>query len=112
MEEVREDLAAKREIAGDVQVKAPTEKTVDVTVELDVGDGDFSTIKTEAEQMLLGFFSGRLLGLPVRLAELGDKLYHLEGVENYRIVSPAEDMDGDATVLPVLGEMTVTQMGA
>ena len=109
---VQADLAVKREIAVDVQVKAPTEKTVDVTVELDVGDGDFDAVKTEAEQMLLGFFSGRLLGMPVRLAELGDKLYHLEGVENYRIVSPAEDVDGDATVLPVLGEMTVTQMGA
>lgn len=31
---------------------------MDVTVELDVGDGDFDAVKTEAEQMLLGFFSG------------------------------------------------------
>lgn len=112
MEEVQADLAVKREIAVDVQVKAPTEKTVDVAVELDVGDADFETVKAQAQQMILSFFSGRLLGMPVCLAELGDKLYHLEGVENYRIVSPAADVDGDATVLPVLGEMTVTQMGA
>ena len=112
MEEVRADLAVKREIAVDVQVKAPTEKTVDVAVELDVGDADFETVKTQAQQTILSFFSGRLLGMPVRLAELGDRLYHLEGVENYRIVSPAADVDGDATVLPVLGEMTITQMGA
>lgn len=112
LEAVRADLAAKREIAVDVQVKAPTETTVDVAVELDVGGGDFDTVKAQAQQMLLGFFTGRLLGLPVRLAELGDQLYHLEGVENYRIISPAADVDGDATVLPVLGEMTVTQMGA
>lgn len=112
MEEVRADLAVKREIAVDVQVKAPTEKTVDVAVELDVGDADFETVKTQVQQTILSFFSGRLLGMPVRLAELGDRLYHLEGVENYRIVSPAADVDGDATVLPVLGEMTITQMGA
>lgn len=112
LEEVREDLAEKREIAVDVAVKAPAARTVDVSVELAVKDGAFAAVKTAAEQVVLGFFSGRLLGRPVRLAELGQRLYALEGVENYHLLSPAADLPGDDGVLPVLGTLTVAEMEA
>ena len=59
-----------------------------------------------------GFFSGRLLGKPVLLAELGSRIYDLEGVENYHLLAPTADMAADDTVLPVLGEITVTEMEA
>ena len=51
-----------------------------------------------------------MLGRPVRLAELGSRLYALEEVENYRFSAPAADIPADHTVLPVLGTLEVTEL--
>ena len=67
--------------------------------------------KPSARQALAGFFGGRLLGRAVLLAELGNRLYELEGVEKYRFTAPAEDLPADSTVLPVLGTLEVTELG-
>lgn len=113
LEAVRADLARKREIAVDVAVKAPAVKTVDITVEVAAKKNTaFERLKPAAEQAITGFFGGRLLGMPVRLADLGSRLYALEGMENYHILSPAADLAGDNTVLPVLGNVTVRKMEA
>ena len=111
--EVEADLQARREIAVDVQVTVPTVQTVNVSVKLAVRDGaEFAQVKTAAEQAVIGYFGGGLLGRPVCLAELGNLLYGLEEVENYRILSPAQDVGGGDTVLPVLGTLNITEMEA
>lgn len=111
--EVRADLQERREIAVDVQVCVPATQTVDVNVEAAAGeDYDFAEVKTAVEETLLGFFGGRLLGEPLRVADIGNSLYVLDGVENYRIISPVEDIEGRSDLLPVLGKLTVTEMGA
>lgn len=113
LEEVRADLQARREIAVDVQVVAPTVQKVNVSVELMVGEGaSFTEVKAAAQQAVAGFFGGSLLGRPVRLAELGHLLYGLEGVENYHILTPKADVESGDTVLPALGTLTVTEMEA
>ena len=107
------ELQEKREIAVDVKVKAPEPRNVDVSVSVAAKAGaDFDKVKAEVEQCVTAFFTGRLLGRPVRLAELGSKIYGLEDVENYRFSSPAEDLAGDDTALPVLGTLVVTEMEA
>lgn len=107
------ELQAKREIAVDVEVKAPAVESVDVTVAVAGGEGvEFEPLKAAAEQRITNFFTGRLLGKPVRLAELGSRLYALEGLENYRFSAPAADLAADDTVLPVLGTLRVTEMEA
>ena len=111
--EVQADLQERREIAVDVQVLSPTAQTVDVTVELAVEEGAvFEDVKENVEEAVIGFFSGRLLGEAVRLADLGNRLYGLEGVENYHILAPTADLAGDDTVLPMLGTLTITEMEA
>lgn len=86
---------------------------MDVSAELAVREGaDFSAVKAAAEQALASFFSGRRLGGPVLLAELGDLLYHVEGVENYRLLAPAADLAAEDGTLPMLGRVTVTEMEA
>ena len=111
--EVQADLQERREIAVDVQVLAPTAQTVNVSVELSVAGGHtFEEVKADAEEVIIGFFNGRLLGEPMRIAELGSRLYALEGVENYHILAPAEDIAGDSALLPVLGTLGVTEMEA
>ena len=108
---LRAELQEKREIAVDVEVKAPTAAVVDVEVAVAAGEGvDFDALRAEVERALTGFFTGRLLGRPVRLAELGSRLYALEGLENYRFSAPAADLAAGDTVLPVLGTLRVTEM--
>ena len=113
VEEVRADLQEKREIAVDVSVCVPTKKTVNVAVEVQSADNvEFQTVKAEVESALTNFFSGKLLGQPILLAELGNRIYQVNGVENYRFSAPTADVAGDSKVLPVLGTLTVTEMGA
>jgi len=107
------ELQERREIAVDVEVKAPTVQSVDVTVAVAARGGyAFAQVQAAVEQSVTTFFAGKLLGKPVRLAELGSRLYALEGVENYRFSAPAADVAADDTVLPVLGTLTVTEMEA
>ena len=104
-------LQEKREIAVDVQVKAPAVKTVDVQVEVVPKNGaEYHAVKSEVEGCIANFFTGRLLGKPVLLAELGSRIYALEGVENYRLLAPVKDLTADETALPALGTLTVTEM--
>lgn len=113
LEEVRADLQEKREIAVDVAVLAPEATAVDVTVEVAPSDNtSFETVKALVEQAVTVLFTGRMLGKPLLLAELGSRIYAVEGVENYRILSPAADVAGGNGVLPLLGTLSVTEMGA
>lgn len=99
-----------REIAVDVAVKAPSTAAVNVSVTVEVAENaEFADVKAEIEGMLAGFFSGKLLGKAVTLAELGSRIYGLPGVENYHIVSPAADVAANGTVLPVLGTVNVAE---
>lgn len=105
------ELQAKREIAVDVTVKAPSVQNVDMAIAVTPKNGmPFEEVKAEVEQSVASFFSGKLLGQPVRLADLGSMIYALNGVENYRISAPTADVAADSTVLPILGTLTVTEM--
>jgi len=112
LEEIREDLQEKREIAVDLQVKAPDIAVVDVSIEIAVEDGlAFDTVRDAAEAAVRSYFSGRLLGKPVRLAELGNRIYSVSGVENYHLLTPTGDLSACSTVLPVLGTLQITEIG-
>ena len=99
-----------REIAVNVQVKAPTAATVDVAVTVKTAEGtDFANVKTAVEADLAEQFNGKLLGRGVKLAELNSRIYALPGVENCHITAPSADLAANDTVLPVLGTVTVTE---
>ncbi len=99
-----------REITVDVQVKAPEEAAVNVSVSLETAENaDFETVKADTESMLAEFFGGKLLGKGVTLAELGSRLYAIPGVKNYHLTAPAADVAPNDTVLPVLGTVSVTE---
>ena len=44
------------------------------------------------------------------MAELGNLLYRLESVANYRFTSPAADVAAADTALPRLGDLTISNM--
>lgn len=110
---MQEHFEARREIAVDVKVLAPAEKTVDVTVELEPEDGTaYAAIAGRVDAALKDWFNGERLGKPVLRVKLGDLIYHVEGVANYTLTSPETDVTMEPTELPKLGVLTIRQKGA
>lgn len=109
--EVEADLAARREIAVDVKVLAPTTAAVNVAAAVKPeAERSFAEVKAAVEEALRRHFTGTLLGKGVLLAELGSLIYQVEGVANCRLTAPTADLAAAATALPVLGTVTITEM--
>ena len=109
VETVRQQLQAQREICVDIDVSAPMPVTVPVTVEIETAREQPETVTEAVRAALEGVFDGQLLGQKLTLARLGSVIYAVEGVDNYRIVAPAADVEIGETQLPVLGTLQVTE---
>ena len=111
LEAIETHLQEKREIAVDVEVCAPQEQTVDVTVAIQAAEGyTYDQAEDEADAAIRAHFTGDLLGKGVTLAELGHLLYSLESVSNYHFTAPAADVAAVVTALPRLGSLTISDM--
>ena len=109
--EVEADLAERREIAVEVKVLAPAAATVNVAAAVKPeAERSFAEVKPAVEEAVRQHFTGALLGKGVLLAELGSLIYQVEGVANCRLTAPTADLAAAATVLPVLGTVTITEM--
>lgn len=108
---VETDLQRKREIAVDVKVLAPAVETVAVTAALKAAPGyTFAEVKAGAQSALETLFTGGLLGKSVTTARLLTLLCGVEGVENVHLTAPAADVAVDATELPMLGTVTLSEL--
>ena len=111
LEELEDYFEARREIAVDVQVRAPEMETVDVAVQVAAEENqDAQAVRDAVEAALRGWFDGRRLGQSVLRAALGELVFHVEGVANYALAAPAADVAVEADVLPRLGTLTVEAM--
>ena len=111
LEQLQEYFEQRREIAVDVQVRAPQIEQVDVSVQVTAKGGwDSQQVRSQVEQVLRSWFDGKLLGQDILLARLGNLVYNCDGVENYAILTPAADLTVEADVLPTLGELRVEEM--
>lgn len=111
VEEVQADLETKREIAVDLKVLAPTPKPVNVVVSVKPKAGLLpGPIQAKVQAAITAWFDGRMLGKPVLLAQLSQRIYGVDGVENYHITAPAADVVVSRTQLPVLGTLLVEEL--
>ena len=111
--QVQEDLQEKREIAVDVQVRAPEMAEVAISAQVETAAGAaFESVQSRIEQAVTAFFGGHMLGKSVRVAELTSLIFQQEGVENVRLLSPAEDIAAAQGTLPVLSGVNVTKWEA
>ena len=111
--EIAAALQKKREIAVDVAVKAPTERTIPVRAELTAEQGwTMQEITDAATAALQAYFTGERLGEAVYTAKLASILYGVEGVKNCHLLAPEADVSVSATELPVLGTVTLTEIEA
>jgi len=106
--ELRDYFEARREIAVDVEVRAPEEKSVDVRVKIKTAEGtDAETVRAGVEAAVRGWFSGGRLGKDVLAAELNQLVFSQPGVVNCAILAPAADVTVARAELPRLGTLTV-----
>lgn len=109
LEEVNAHLQEKREISVDLQVLAPTPQTVNISAAVQPAVGfTFEEARAEADAALRAAFTGAMLGKSVTLAFLGNLLYELDSIQNYRFITPSADLTGSPTVLPCLGTVAVS----
>ena len=112
LRELNDYLQEKREISVDLRVLAPTAKAVNISVAVQPAGGfTFDQARSDADAALRAAFTGAMLGREVTLAFLGNLLYELESVQNYRFTRPSADMAASPTVLPCLGSVTISDWG-
>lgn len=107
---VQKKLDAQREICVDIDVSAPRTELVDIAVGIAAGDRPFAEVKTAVEEAIQAFFSGKLLGRGLLRAQLGNCIFQVKGVENYVLLSPAEDIAPAGGILLLPGALTVQEM--
>lgn len=113
LEELQSYFEQRREIAVDVQVRAPEVKNVTVTIRVAAEDNrDGETVRQAVEQAVRSWFDGRLLGQNVLRARLGALAFAVDGVKNYVIDSPAADVAVEDDVLPRLQNITISELEA
>ena len=108
---VQSHLDSRREIGVDLRVMAPAGVKTDVLVTIKVREGlDPQSVRAAVSAALETFFDGTLLGRDLLLARLGQVVYQVDGVENYRFYAPSADQKIKAGELPLLGTLSVEEM--
>ena len=108
LDEMKAYFDERREIAVDLQVKAPETVTVNISAAVEAEEGrDGQEVQALVDQTIREWFTGKLLGQRLLRARLGEIIYHCEGVANYTITAPAADVAVDIDQLPVLGTLKV-----
>ena len=108
LDEMKAYFDQRREIAVDLEVRAPKPVTVNITVQVELEEGRRKDeVLSRVEESIRGWFTGRLLGQRVLRAKLGEIVYHCEGVANYSVTAPTADVEIKVDELPVLGTLKV-----
>lgn len=111
IEEVLNQINYSREICVDVQINPPTEVSVDININICVENGySFNAVANDVKTAIENMFTGELLGCDILKAKLGCLIYGIEGVNNYSIITPADDITVGETQLPILGTITIGEL--
>lgn len=96
LDEVRSLLQSARELNVDVQVHSPTAVSVNLYIRLRVEDGyDFSEVAERVRSAVTSYINHLGIGGDVLLSNVGDVIYHIKGVSDYRF---AETYGSDMTI--------------
>lgn len=111
LDRVQARMDEMREIAVDVLVMAPTEVTVPVTIEMAVGAGyDHDEVANRVRLELEDRFKELTPGETLMKRHIYELLSATEGVENYDVTLPAEDISADDDEMIVQGTVTIERM--
>ena len=111
VEQVQAVLEDKREIAVDLQVLEPEEVVVNLVLSVKPKEGLLpGPVLDRVEEAMETWFDGTMLGKSVLLAQIGQRIFQVDGVENYVIEGPASDVEVAEDELPVLGTLSVEEL--
>lgn len=111
VEQVQSVLEEQREIAVDVNVMAPETVTVDLILSVKPKEGLLpGPVIDRVKAALRAWFDGNLLGQDVLLVQIGQKIFAVDGVANYQIQGPVNDVTVGRGQLPVLGKLSVEEL--
>ena len=108
---LQEHLEVEKEINVDVAVYPAVRSAVNIRVEIDVSSGvDFGQAAAACTASIRGCLSALKVGAPLLLSRLGRELLEVEGVRNYRILSPVGDIAPAAAHVIRPGNVQVERM--
>ena len=111
MQEIEDELNKLREINVKVEVKAPTEVIVDVIADISI-DSSYQAAQVieSCEKAIEEYFKSLKIGESALLADIGEVIYHTDGVTNYAFDRVScSDIKTSNTELAVLRTITLSE---
>ena len=107
---VQTKLRGIREMCVDISVKKPEAVNVDLNIRIDIEDGwTFQDTSNRVRYALEEYFCGKRLGESIYLAKLGDIVFGIAGIRNYKILAPTVDVLVENGELPVISSLNITE---
>ncbi|MDO5123557.1 MAG: baseplate J/gp47 family protein [Eubacteriales bacterium] len=107
---VQKLLDENREVNLDLVVKKATPKSVNISVSVEPKNGyGFAEVKERCKQVIIDYVTHVGAGGIVRLTELGERLYHTEGVKEYLFATGLSDTVCESSKYPTCGVITVSE---
>ena len=87
LQEIQALLDEKRELNVDVRVFSPAAVTANLYIRLEVEEGyDFNTVAENVHDAVADYINGLGIGHDILLSNVGEVIYHLEGVAAYKFL--------------------------
>ncbi len=103
---VQEKLSLLREVNVDVAVYRAQADTVNLIIYLDVCDGyEFSEVAEVCRAVVTDYINTRGVGDSVVLSKIGELIYHIDGVADFRIPSTEHNVICSQDSYPVTGDI-------
>ena len=95
----------------DVSVQAPEAVPVHLILSVQAQEGVMPDVVIQrVKDSMETWFDGSMLARNLLLVEIAQRIYQVEGVANYRIDGPVNDVLVKGSQLPVLGSLSVEEM--
>ena len=108
---LEQELAEHKEIGVDVSVRAAEQDVLHIAVALAIEEGcAFENVEAACREKIAAHIASLGVGGPVLLARLGSVLLELEGVYNYRILSPSTDVYTEKDHVPAAGAISISRL--
>lgn len=107
---LQQEMNDKKGINISVSVENATLTGVVIKLSISVKDGYYADdVKSQVQNEIAEYFRKLCVGDGVKYCELGELIYHIDGVKNYIFdTSVTKEYDGDCTKLYTLGAVSIT----
>ena len=111
VKELQAEMQEQKEINVDVRVLAAIRDELDVSVDIAVREGfSLDIVAENCQKAIQSLITGLGVGQPLLITQLGNTLFSVDGVYNYRVTSPQRDIFPLNNYIIVPGEISVQRM--